>query len=168
MQIRKAEKQDLGRIMEIYAYAREFMAAHGNPNQWGPTAWPPEDLIRRDIKEGKSYVCVSDGGRVIGVFFFDYGKDIEPAYRVITDGAWIGEDTYGAVHRIASDGSEKGIGSFCIRWALGQCGHIRIDTHPDNYVMQNMLKKLGFVHCGTIYVEEDEYPRLAFEKTDEG
>ena len=34
----------------------------------------------------------------------------------------------------------------------------------DNIVMQNMLKKLGFVHCGTIYVEEDDYPRLAFEK----
>jgi len=31
--------------------------------------------------------------------------------------------------------------------------------------MQHLLKKLGFVHCGTIYVEEDDYPRLAFEKT---
>jgi hypothetical protein len=30
--------------------------------------------------------------------------------------------------------------------------------------MQNLLRKLGFVHCGTIYVEEDNYPRLAFEK----
>jgi len=30
--------------------------------------------------------------------------------------------------------------------------------------MQNLLKKLGFTHCGTIYVEEDDYPRLAFEK----
>ena len=26
------------------------------------------------------------------------------------------------------------------------------------------LEKLGFVHCGTIYVEEDDYPRLAYEK----
>ena len=25
-------------------------------------------------------------------------------------------------------------------------------------------KKLGFVHCGTIYVREDNDPRLAFEK----
>jgi len=30
--------------------------------------------------------------------------------------------------------------------------------------MQNLLKKLGFNHCGTIYVEEDNYLRLAFEK----
>lgn len=30
--------------------------------------------------------------------------------------------------------------------------------------MQNLLKKLDFTHCGTIYVEEDEFPRLAYEK----
>ena len=45
-----------------------------------------------------------------------------------------------------------------------QCGHLRIDTHPDNHVMQNLLRKNGFVHCGTVYVVEDTYPRLAFEK----
>ena len=31
--------------------------------------------------------------------------------------------------------------------------------------MQNLVRKLGFVYCGTIYVKEDNYPRLAFEKT---
>ncbi len=30
--------------------------------------------------------------------------------------------------------------------------------------MQGLLEKLGFTHCGTIYVEEDDYPRLAYEK----
>ena len=44
------------------------------------------------------------------------------------------------------------------------CGHLRIDTHGDNITMQHLVKKLGFVQCGTIYVEEDNYPRLAFEK----
>lgn len=37
MYIRKAAEGDLPRMMEIYAVARRFMAAHGNPNQWGPT-----------------------------------------------------------------------------------------------------------------------------------
>ena len=30
MKIRKGLKEDLNRIMEIYAYARRFMAEHGN------------------------------------------------------------------------------------------------------------------------------------------
>ena len=164
MEIRKTTNSDLDRVMEIYAHARKFMAEHGNPNQWGPTNWPPETLIHDDIKEGNSYVCLNDSERVIGVFYFISGQDIEPTYRTISEGGWKGGNNYGVVHRLASDGSEKGIGVFCLDWAYKQCGNLRIDTHGDNLVMQGLLKKLGFVHCGTIYVEEDNYPRLAYEK----
>ena len=154
-------------MMEIYACARDFMAEHGNPNQWGPTNWPPEELIRRDVREGRSYVCLNDGKKVIGTFFFVQGRDIEPTYRDITGGAWLDGSPYGVIHRIAGDGSEKGIGTFCIRWAFEQCGHLRMDTHGDNIVMQRLLEKLGFVRCGTVYVEEDDFPRLAYEKVSE-
>lgn len=163
MTIRKSTEADIPRMMEIYAYARAFMAAHGNPNQWGATNWPPEDLIRQDIADGHSYVCVNDD-QIIGTFFYTAGLDIEPTYAKIDDGAWLDSSPYGVVHRIASDGSEKGIGAFCINWAYEQCGHLRMDTHGDNVVMQHLLKKLGFIHCGTIYVREDNDPRLAFEK----
>ena len=165
LKIRKSCLQDLERIMEIYAYARRFMAQHGNPNQWGPTGWPPESLIRQDIAGGNSYVCENSAGKVVGTFFFIQGPDIEPTYREITGGAWLDESPYGVVHRIASDGSEKGIGSFCLDWAYAQCGHLRIDTHGDNTVMQGLLQKLGFTCCGTVYVVEDNDPRLAYEKT---
>lgn len=164
MEIRKTTEQDIGRLMEIYAYARDFMAKTGNPNQWGPTNWPPEALLRNDIKEGSSYVCTNDNGTVIGTFYFIQGKDIEPNYREITDGAWLDDSAYGVVHRLASDGSERGIGHFCINWAFAQCGHMRIDTHTDNKVMQKLLTKLGFQRCGIIYVIEDNYPRYAYEK----
>lgn len=151
-------------MMEIYAFARAFMAAHGNPNQWGPTQWPPRVLIEQDIREGHSYVCVGDDGRVAGTFYFIQGMDVEPTYRAITDGAWLDDGPYGVVHRIATDGSARGVGAFCLNWAFEQCGHMRIDTHGDNAVMQRLLGKLGFIHCGTIHVEEDAFPRLAYEK----
>ena len=149
--------------MEIYASARDFMAKNGNPRQWGSTGWPPEALIRRDISAGKSYVCESEG-RVIGTFFYDHGLQIEPTYQVIEDGKWLEESAYGVVHRLAGDGSKRGIGAFCLKWALRQSGHIRIDTHGDNKVMQKLLERLGFTHCGTIFVQEDKDPRLAYEK----
>ena len=164
MKIRHSTEKDFDRMMQIYGFARKFMAEHGNPNQWGPTHWPPEELIRADIREGHSYVCLNDEGKVIGTFFFIHGEDIEPTYRRISEGKWLEDSPYGVVHRIAGDGSEKGIGAFCINWAFEQCGHLRIDTHGDNTVMQRLLHKLGFIHCGTIYVEEDNYPRLAYEK----
>lgn len=164
MEIRKSVENDIPRIMEIYAGARRFMAEHGNPNQWGPTNWPPEELIRKDISEGKSHVCLGDDGHIAGTFFFDFGEDIEETYRVIQDGEWRDGSAYGVVHRIAGDGSQKGIGSFCIGWAYEKCGHLRIDTHGDNIVMQNLLSKLGFEKRGIIYVVEDNYPRFAYEK----
>lgn len=165
MQIRKSKLEDLDRIMEIYVFAREFMAKNGNPNQWGPTNWPPEGLIENDIKTGNSYVCITPEDEIIGTFFFIQGKDIEPTYAEIADGTWLDNSPYGVIHRLASDGSKKGIGSFCIKWVYEQCNHIRIDTHIDNIVMQKLVEKLGFIHCGTIYVEQDNYPRLAYEKS---
>ena len=166
LHIRKSEEPDVGRIMEIYAFARRFMAQHGNPNQWGPTNWPPEALIREDIRNGNSYVCVDEGGKIIGTFYFIQGPDIEPTYWKIENGRWLDDSPYGVVHRLASNGSVKGVGRFCLEWAYKQCGHLRIDTHGDNRVMQNLVKKAGFVHCGTIYVVEDDYPRLAFERSE--
>ena len=171
--VRPAREEDLTRIMEIYATARKFMAEHGNPRQWGATNWPPEALIRKDIAEGKSFVLEyagEEGGsagekRITAVFFYDFGKDVEPCYPDIREGSWVGDDTYGVVHRIASDGTVGGSGAYCINWAFRQCGHLRMDTHGDNTVMQNLLRKLGFVRCGTIYVEEDNDPRIAYEKT---
>ena len=165
MEIRKTRIEDLKRVMAIYAHARAFMAAHGNPNQWGPTRWPPEDLIRRDIAQGKSYVCLSDD-RIVGVFYFDQGPEIEPTYRDIQDGQWADPTPYGVVHRIAAAEGSKGAGRFCLEWAFAQCGHLRMDTHGDNRPMQSLLKKLGFQYRGVIYVVEDNDPRLAFEKSE--
>ena len=107
MEIRRTTVEDLPQLLALYAQARQFMADHGNPNQWGPTHWPPEALLRQDIAQGKSYVCL-EAGRVVGTFFFTQGKDVEPTYRRIEAGAWRDDSPYGVVHRLASDGSVPG------------------------------------------------------------
>lgn len=179
--IRNAENSDLPRMLEIYAHARKFMAENGNPRQWGITGWPPGEVLEKDIRSGSSYVCeISEDGksdaktgkrRVVGTFFFAEGPHIEKTYDDISDGEWLssvkcGEagNTYGVVHRLAGDGSVKGIGAFCLNWAYEKSGHLRVDTHPDNKVMQGLLEKLGFIRCGTVHAAEDDDPRIAYEK----
>lgn len=162
MLIRKTTPEDLPRLLEIYESARSFMAKSGNPAQWG-NAWPPTSLLERDIQSGHSYACLHDR-RVVGTFFFNFGKDIEPTYAVIIDGKWQNDGPYGVIHRLAGDGSVKGIGAYCINWCYEQCCHLRVDTHPDNQVMQRLLTKLGFKRCGIIHVMQDNRPRIAFEK----
>ena len=51
MEIRHSKEADFDQIMKIYKYARKFMAENGNPNQWGPTNWPPEELIHSGVNE---------------------------------------------------------------------------------------------------------------------
>ena len=159
--IRHSDFLDYQDILAIYEHAREFMAQNGNDRQWN-TTWPPADLVEEDIREGRSYVRVCDD-RVVGVFVFLPNFD-DPTYHSIFDGSWLSDTPYGVVHRIATDGTVKGTGTFCLNWAFEQFPHLRIDTHGDNIPMQRLLEKCGFVQCGIIFVEEDDDPRLAFEK----
>lgn len=161
MEIRKATQADLTQILELYAGARDFMVRTGNPNQWAQRGWPPEELIRQDISREKSFVCC-EGETVLAVFYYDWGADIDPTYRRI-DGAWLDGGPYGVVHRIAARPG-SGAGKLCIRWAFERSGHLRIDTHADNRVMQHVLEKLGFTRTGMIYLEPDNDPRIAYEK----
>jgi len=66
------------------------------------------------------------------------------------------------VHRIAAE-QGHGAGRFCLRWAMEQTENLRIDTHPDNRVMQKLLESLGFQKRGIIHVAEDNDPRYAYE-----
>lgn len=162
LRIRPAEERDLEKILAIYAHARDFMRETGNPRQWN-TVWPPAALAAEDILRRRSFVCVRNGDEVCGVFVYLQGEDCEPTYAKI-DGAWKQGGVYGVVHRIAVSENGRGIGRACLDWAFAQCGHIRIDTHPDNRVMQRVLEKSGYEKRGIIHVLEDNDPRLAYEK----
>lgn len=159
MEIRKTRIEELDAVMCIYQRARRFMAEHGNPSQWGDNK-PAREQIAKDIEQGKSYVCVQ-GAEIAAVFYFAMEEDA--TYREIFEGEWKNQEPYAVVHRIAAAGTVKGAGSFCMNWAAAQCDNVRIDTHRDNTVMQNMLKKNGFEYCGIIYIE-DGSERLAFQK----
>lgn len=159
MNIRKATFNDLNVLLKMYENARIFMSHHGNPTQWGNT-YPPISILEQDINDNCSYVC-EDEGKIIATFYFRIGND--DSYAKIYEGQWLNDTPYGVVHRITSDGSRKGIASFCINWALSQCGNLKIDTHRDNQIMQHLLNKNGFAYCGVIYLE-DGTDRLAYQK----
>jgi RimJ/RimL family protein N-acetyltransferase len=136
------------------------MRGNGNPTQWSDW-YPPQDMIERDIAAGTSYVCV-ENGEIAAVFYFNVERD--PTYENI-DGAWLDDEPYGVVHRIAKRRGVKGAGEFCLNWCLEQCRSIRIDTHKDNAPMQKLLSKFGFKYCGIIWVLDGE-ERIAFQKND--
>ena len=133
------------------------MKISGNPSQWNDN-YPSEDLIISDILNGVSYVII-DNDQIVGTFVFIEGE--EPTYSEI-DGCWLNDRPYGTIHRIASDGSAKGIADKCLNFCKTKTHNIRIDTHKDNSVMLKWINRSGFKKCGIIRVA-DGTPRYAFQ-----
>lgn len=75
----------------------------------------------------------------------------------------VNDDPYYVIHRIASDGSYKGIGDICLDWCAKQHPNLRADTHKDNIIMQNLLTRNGFIRCGIVYVSNGT-ARIAYQK----
>ena len=156
--IRKATFKDIPRLLEIFEYAKGFMKNTGNPNQW--TDQYPGPKFETEVKEGLIYV-MEDEEHIYGVFLLNIGTD--PTYSYIEGGKWLNDTVpYGTIHRVASDGSHKGILKEIVEYSLTKVDNLRIDTHEDNLVMQNAILKEGFKYCGVIYLENGD-PRLAYQ-----
>ena len=159
MEIRPAAEADLPALLAVFETAKAFMAAHGNPTQWGP-GYPGEALLQDQIRRGVCYVVEADG-QMAGTFCCLPGAD--PSYAQI-EGAWPEDVPYLTIHRLASSGRVHGVARACIDWCAARGLALRIDTHRDNLVMQRMLQKNGFVYCGVIHLAENGEPRLAYHR----
>ncbi len=135
----------------------------GSPNQWSDD-YPGEELLRNDIESGDSFVCILEG-KIVGTFVLRGGND--PTYDVIYEGAWLNDHPYATIHRIASSGEVKGIMHIAMEFVLQRYRTIRIDTHRDNMVMQNCIRKEGFAYCGIIHCWNGS-ERLAYQYTHHG
>lgn len=154
MNIRLANTSDTNRIFEIYEYARAYMKAHGNPNQWGDNR-PEKSLTKDDIKNQRCYV-MEDEGHIFACFVFTIGFEKEYEAKFPSN------DKYGVIHRVASDGSKRGIVERIVDFAKGKVNLIRIDTHEDNKTMQRCIERQNFKRIGIIYLE-DKSPRILYE-----
>jgi RimJ/RimL family protein N-acetyltransferase len=159
MVIEQATFADIDSMMSIYRFASEFMSRNGNPHQW-INGYPTSELIRSDIENGNSYIFRRDDGNICAAFTFIIGADA--TYHIIDQGQWLNDEPYGVIHRLASDGSEHGVGRQCLDWCFSRINNIRVDTHKDNLIMQHTLTSYGFSYCGIIYTHNGT-ERLAYQ-----
>ena len=155
--VQLAERQDLDRLLELYAGARDYMRRSGNPTQWGED-YPSREILEQDLGRGELYV-IRRGARICGAFVLAQGED--PTYARI-EGEWLRQGPYGTIHRLAGLEGERGIFAECLEFCRRSCPDLRADTHRDNLKMQGLLEHNGFQRCGTIYVL-DGSPRIAYQ-----
>lgn len=163
MHIRTALPDELDSVMDIYASAQRYMARTGNPNQWG-TTHPPRTLIQDDIKLGRCFVGVD---QAIPHCVFALIEGADPTYTHIYDGNWLNDEPYLTIHRVASDGTHRGVFSECVDFCRERADehsiwNLRADTHDDNKAMQHALERCGFICCGRINLA-DGNSRIAYQ-----
>ena len=159
MMIRKATYDDVPVLMDVFRKARGIMRSSGNMNQWND-GYPSEEVVRKDIDNGHCVVLCEDG-KVVATMAFIPGPD--PTYAEIYDGGWLSDAPYHVIHRIAVAEPGHNAAKALLDWGFGQAGSIRIDTHKDNVIMQHVLSKYGFTHCGMILLANGD-PREAYQK----
>ena len=157
MNIRRAKFSDINRLLEVYKKAREYMKATGNPHQW-KSSYPSKKLVKDDIENKVCYVIEREG-HICACFTFMKGreKSYERDFSCVKD--------YGIIHRVASDGSERGIVREIINFTKKN-GLLRIDTHEDNITMQRVLENNGFKKLGIVYLHDGSH-RILYELKEE-
>lgn len=166
---------DIDCIMDILADGRAALAALGI-DQW-QSGYPHRDVIEYDVAHGASHVVTDDDDVIVGTAMLSFSG--EQYYDSIGGGSWLtdslsNDPCYGVVHRVAVAAfcKGRGVASFLMERAecLTQdhgCTSVRIDTHPGNLPMRNLLAKRGYRECGTIYINHAEGgmpDRIAYEK----
>lgn len=159
--VRLARYDDLDTLEVIYTRARQFMHTHGNPFQWND-GHPNRNDLMQNLEEKELYVVESDT-EILGSFVLHFGTD--PTYEKI-DGAWLNEEPYAAIHKVASTQTQRGVGSLILSYCKTRCQNLKIDTHADNLPMQKCIQKNGFLYTGTIFLQNGD-PRHAYQFSDE-
>jgi ribosomal protein S18 acetylase RimI-like enzyme len=166
---RLAEKEDLKRVMEIIGDAKRFLKLSGSTQWNGPKGYPDRFTLEKDIEKRNCFLYEEDG-YIYGLGVF---SGMEPEYenkgiKWLTDGL-----NYMTIHRIATsdDARGKGVAKKLMLYAVEVAKErgnksIRIDTHPKNTIMQNMLKGLGYTELGIMVYESIpvEPERIIYEK----
>ena len=165
MEIRKTTKEDIPAMMVIVENTRQYFKDL-DIDQW-QNGYPNEELFLEDIKNEGSYV-LTENGEIYGFCYIGFHDD--PNYVLIEDGAWLNNEPYGVIHRIAIREDLKGNAYASLFFQFAEqlakemnIHNIRVDTHEKNASMLKCIHKNGFVYCGIVYME-DHSPRVAYQK----
>jgi GNAT superfamily N-acetyltransferase len=151
--------------MQIIAEARAFLASQ-KIDQW-QGAYPDEAAVRADIEAGTNRVLILDK-KVVGIASLIAGPD--PFYGFIEGDGWSADVDYYAIHRFAIGDAGRGLHlsrpflTALLSELYGRnVRNVRVDTHPDNKIMQHVVTSNGFEYAGVVYLDEPVPERFAYE-----
>ncbi|MEE1252546.1 MAG: GNAT family N-acetyltransferase [Bacteroidales bacterium] len=160
---RKPTFDEVDNIVEIINCAIKRLGDAGI-SQW-QNGYPNKEVVLQDIANGVGRVlCKEEKILAYGALVYTGEK----AYNDLEGGEWILQtQNYATIHRACVSDSCVGEGYgklfmiFAENEAKQKADSIRIDTHPDNKIMQGLVASLHYKYCGKVMYES---VRLAYEK----
>ncbi|MFX3618832.1 MAG: GNAT family N-acetyltransferase [Sporolactobacillus sp.] len=157
-----ATKNDLSSIMAITDQAKVFLKSQG-VDQW-QNGYPALGDFEQDIRDQDLFVFKLND-QVAAYAALIAGPDEH--YKLIEDGEWLNQEgPYYAIHRVAVSEQFRGqqVAQRLFERSLDylRSNHpsvksVRVDTHPENQIMQHVLTKVGFKRTGNVYMEGLRY-----------
>lgn len=167
--IRKATLNDVSAIVPMIKNAKQYLRQQGI-NQW-QKGYPNEDTLKNDIYANDNYVLICNG-QVAGSASLVAG--LEPNYLKI-DGQWTNGtyNQYLTIHRFVISNRFRGkhLARFLMSNLLSAANllgfkDVRVDTHPQNQIMQHVILANGFQFRGVVHVNhklEKNVKRYAYQ-----
>ncbi|WP_155287051.1 GNAT family N-acetyltransferase [Lacticaseibacillus zhaodongensis] len=165
--VRPGVSSDASAILDVIAGARQFLASQ-HIDQW-QGSYPDAAAVESDIAAGTNRVLTVDGV-VTGTASLITGPD--PFYKFIEGRGWQNPNSsdYHAIHRFAIGDAGRGLhlsrvfmSSLLSELYFRGVRDVRIDTHPDNRIMQHVVSSNGFQPVGTVYLDEPVPERFAYQ-----
>ena len=167
MNIRIAETTDIDGISEVLESGRAFLQSQGL-SQW-QDGYGPSLYVGEDIANNWGRVFVAQEDVICGYAALVEGED--EGYANIKDGCWdSSHQRYISIHSVAIGAGFRGKGFAepfmrgLIEIAEGM-GYrdIRVDTHPQNVIMQKVISRSGFIYRGMVEYAIPDGKRMAYQ-----
>ena len=151
--IRKATKDDVVPVAELYDILLDYEETHEKFTSWEKGIYPTVDTAKLGVKKGSLYIYEKDG-RVLASVILDTTQP--PEYKKI---AWSVDAKYNqalVVHTLCvhPEHAGEGIGSAIVDFAKDlakekNCLAIRLNTTERNLHAAHLYEKNGFFVVGT-------------------
>ncbi len=147
--IRKAENEDISKIMNIIKLTIEEMKTYNN-TQWSEN-YPKDVDFLKDIEEGSLYVDVLEE-ELKGIICVNYEEPEE--YKALN---WTSDKRAMVIHRMAVNPSyrNQGVGSVLMTFAeelaiKNKINYLKTDTYSINVKMNSLFIKFGYKFIGEV------------------
>ncbi|OYQ67446.1 acetyltransferase [Aerococcus sp. 1KP-2016] len=163
--LRTAVENDMSQLTVMLEDAIALLALN-NIDQWQNGTITSEMLLEGIIKD---QAFIWEDRDTHGVAAFCVLDTYDEPYENLAEGEWTVEGPYFAIHRVmvsqlfrrkkVSTQMFLDIKKIAI---VNNIASLRIDTHPDNFMMQKSLARNGFKRTGLLYMPSGS-PRYTYE-----